>query len=221
MVKLLPALTLIVLAGTPHAPAQAGGEKNVVYGMYSGLALLMDVHRPEKPNGRGVVFVAGSGWHAPLGYGAIGLKEQQIDLWGPALLQAGYTVFAINHRAAPRFHYPAAIDDAQRAIRFVRYHARQFAIDGRRLGGFGGSSGAHLVGLAAMLAAPGLADDVDPVNRAPATLQTVVLRAAPTDLTRMRAGNAAMPLAVFKNALPPGRELPPGFSVPPSAVPIL
>jgi acetyl esterase/lipase len=37
----------------------------------------------------------------------------------------------------------------------------------------------------------------------------------------MRAGNAAMPLAVFMNALPPGHEPPPGFSVPPSAVPIL
>ena len=48
------------------------------------------------------------------------------------------------------------------------------------------------------------------MNREPATLQAVVLRAAPTDLTRMRAGNAAMPMAIFMNLTPPGREPPPG-----------
>ena len=28
-------------------------EKNVIYGMYSGLALLMDIHYPAKPNRHG------------------------------------------------------------------------------------------------------------------------------------------------------------------------
>ena len=46
----------------------------------------------------------------------------------------------------------------------------------------GGSSGGHLIALTALLAAPGIADDPDPVNREPATLQAIVLRATPTDL---------------------------------------
>ena len=198
--------------------AQTRVEKNVIYGMYSGLALLMDIHRPDTPNGLGIIFVPGSGWQAPPGYDAAGLKNDVRNAaWISALLRAGYSVFTINHRAAPRFHYPAAIDDVQRAIRFVRHHARQLGINGGRLGGFGGSSGGHLVGLAATLAAPGLVEETDPVNREPATLQAVVLRAAPTDLTRMRDGFAAMPMAIFMNAIPPGRELPPGVpaSVPP------
>jgi acetyl esterase/lipase len=157
-------------------------ERNVIYGMHSGLALLLDVHRPAKPNGFGVVFVAGSGWQTELEYGATPLKERQIPLWGPPLLAAGYTVFAINHRAAPRFTYPAAIDDVQRAIRFVRFHARDYGIDAARIGGVGGSSGAHLVGLAAMLGAAGTPADTDPVNRESAALTAVVLRAAPLDL---------------------------------------
>jgi acetyl esterase/lipase len=41
----------------------------------------------------------------------------------------------------------------------------------------GGSSGGHLIALTALLAAPGIADDPDPVNREPATLQAIVLRA--------------------------------------------
>ena len=32
---------------------------------------------------------------------------------------------AVNHRGAPRFHYPAAIEDVQRAIRFVRANAQR------------------------------------------------------------------------------------------------
>ena len=94
------------------ASAQQRLERNVIYGMYSGLALLMDVHRPDTPNGFGVVYVSGSGWQAPATYDAAGLKENaQLPLWGSPLLQVGYTVFAINHRAAPQFHYPAAVEE--------------------------------------------------------------------------------------------------------------
>jgi len=182
MFRALSSLILLGLVVTSEASEPAHVEKNIVYGMYSGLALLMDVHHPASVNGYGVIFISGSGWQAPMTYGATGLKENQIDIWGPPLLQAGYTVFAINHRAAPRFHYPAAVEDVQRAVRFVRHHAKDYGIDPARLGGIGGSSGGHLIGLVAMLAAPGNPDDADAVNHEPATLQTVVLRATPSDL---------------------------------------
>jgi acetyl esterase/lipase len=173
-------------AAQPAAPKPlvegARVEANVVYGMYAGLALLMDVHRPAQPNGYGVVFVSGSGWQAPTTYDAVPLKQNQIPIWGPPLLKAGYTVFALNHRAVPRFHYPGAVEDVQRAVRYIRHHAKTFGIDAARLGGMGGSSGGHLIGLTALLAAPGNAADPDPVNREPATLQAIVLRATPTDL---------------------------------------
>ena len=150
--------------------------------MYSGLALVLDVHRPATPNGYGVIFISGSGWQSATTYDATPLKQNQMPIWGPALLKAGYTVFALNHRAVPRFHYPGAVDDVQRAIRFVRHHAKDYQIDPARIGGMGGSSGGHLIALTALLAAPGIADDLDPVNREPATLQAIVLRATPTDL---------------------------------------
>ena len=136
--RLLVAIGVIIgLSAATDTRAQSRVEKNVIYGMYSGLALLMDVHHPAQANGYGIVFVSGSGWQAPLNYGAVGLKEAQIPIWAPPLLRAGYTVFAINHRAAPRFHYPTAVEDVQRAVRFVRHHARQFGIDPIRIGGIG------------------------------------------------------------------------------------
>lgn len=187
-------------------PAGTKVESNVIYGMYSGAALLLDVYRPAKANGFGVLFVAGSGFQADPAYGARPIKETQIELWGPPLIAAGYTVFSINHRGAPRFHYPAAVDDIQRAIRFVRSHATDYGIDAARLGGLGGSSGGNLIGLAALRAAPGLPDDPDIVNRAPATLQAVVLRAAVTDLRDM-------PTPAGANFVVSYMEVPPGNSV--------
>ena len=140
-------------------------ERNVIFGMYSGFALLMDVHRPVTSNGYGIVFVAGSGWQAPLEYGATPLKDTQVPLWGPALVAAGYTVFAVNHRAAPRFHYPAAVEDVQRAVRFIRHHAKVYGIDPDRIGGLGGSSGGHLIGLVSTLGAPSAYTDEGPPER--------------------------------------------------------
>ena len=162
-------------------------DRDIVFGMYSGLALLMDAHRPEDPNGLGLLFVGGSGWQSAPGWDAVGLKdkENQLRPWLPHLVDAGYTVFAVNHRAAPRFPWPAALEDLQRALRFVRARARDYGIDARRLGAVAGSSGAHLACMAALAAAPGAAGHPDPVEREEATLQCLVLREAPTDLLAM------------------------------------
>ena len=98
--------------------AQVRVERNIVYGMYSGTALLMDVHYPVDPNGLGVIFVPGSGWSADTAYGAAGIKDGEIPrIWVPPLTAAGYTVFVPNHRATPAFHYPDPVHDIQRAVR--------------------------------------------------------------------------------------------------------
>lgn len=198
---LLVALAVPALSA-PKPVATPAVERNVVYGMVSGAALLLDVHRPAKPNGLGVIFISGSGWHASGEYGADQLKERQIGIWGPPLTAAGYTVFALNHRGAPQFHYPAAIEDVQRAIRYVRHHAKQYGIAPDRLGGVGGSSGAHLVALAAMLASPGITDDPDVVNRESAALQAVVLRAPPLDLRTVDTIEGTAYVVSFMEATP-------------------
>jgi acetyl esterase/lipase len=202
---LLAAAAMLPLLARADMPAGTKLERNVVYGMYSGAALLLDAYRPAKANGFGIVFIAGSGFQAAPEYGARPIKETQIDLWGPPLLAAGYTVFSVNHRGAPRFHYPAAIEDVQRAIRFVRAHAKEYGIEAARLGGLGGSSGGNLVGLAAVRAAPGVADDPDRVNREAATLQAIVLRAAVSDLRNL-------PTAEGANFVVSYMETPPGNS---------
>ncbi|MCY3817418.1 MAG: alpha/beta hydrolase [Gammaproteobacteria bacterium] len=177
-------LSAWLIAAPDPAAAQARVKENVVYGMYSGLALLMDVHYPEEPNGHGVLYIRGSGFHAPLGLDAQPLKAARNERM-TSLLDAGYTVFAINHRAAPRFRYPAAHQDAVRAMRFVRHHAQDFGIDADRIGAVGSSSGGTLA------LALGVIDDFPPATDASAVgntsskAQAVVALAPPTDLALM------------------------------------
>jgi acetyl esterase/lipase len=182
------------------AVAQGRVEKNVVVGMYSGLALVMDVHHPESPNGYGIVHISGSGWSRPLGYSAPPLSERQVDLYGQPLVERGYTVFSLNHRATPRFQFPAPLEDVQRAVRFIRFHSEEYGIDPERIGAVGGSSGGHLVSLLGVLDGHGDAEDPDPVNRVSAKVQTVVARAAPADLARIDTPSGAGKLALLMGA---------------------
>ena len=189
-------ILLFCFAGT--ALAEGRVEKNVVYGMYSGLALLMDIYQPDKPNGYGVVFIMGSGWHMPLSYGTGSLKDRAAnDNFLKTLSAAGYTVFAINHRAAPRFRYPAAVEDAQRAVRFVRHRAKQYAINPDRIGGVGGSSGGHLVSMLGTMDGKGDPEDSDQINRESSRLQCVVARAAPADLAKIKTESGLMAVTSF------------------------
>ncbi len=158
-------------------------ELDIRFGMVSGGALLMDVHRPERPNGIGIVHITGSGWHSPLAASAPQQKSsRQVDVFGLPLVRAGFTVFAVNHRTAPLYKYPAQLEDVERAVRFIRHHAPRWGIDRERIGAIGGSSGGHLTLMLGLRVSPGDAQDPDPVNRESAALQAIVPWAPPTDL---------------------------------------
>jgi acetyl esterase/lipase len=164
--------------------------------MYSGLALLMDVHYPEKANGYGVVVISGSGWQAELRYGATPLKDEQLVRTGlvQPIVAGGYTVFVLSHRAAPTFRYPAPVEDVQRAVRYVRHHAKDYKIDPTRIGAAGHSSGGHLALMLGVLDGSGNPKDPDLVNRESAHVQAVTTVAAPSDLAAF-GGSLGAPFA--------------------------
>lgn len=157
-------------------------ERNIVYGMVSGAAMLMDVYQPQPGTRRraGVVFVPGSGWFASEGYDSPALKDMASG-WQPgddlartmvaSLLAEGYSVFVPNHRASPAHRYPAAADDIAQAVAFVRTHAARFDIDPASIGGAGTSSGGNLVSLL------GVRDDVADVSK----LQVIATLGSPMD----------------------------------------
>ena len=191
--RALPVAAQEKTAAAPSVDTPAHVDSNQIYGMFSGLALLMDVYHPQKPNGYGVIMIPGAGWMADMEYNAVPLKNEtrQVLFFVPPLVKAGYTVFVIDHRAAPRFRYPAAVEDAQRAVRFIRHNAKIYGIDPGHLGGMGYSSGANLVSMLGTLDGKGDPADPDAVNRESAKVQCVVAGATPADLTNPKTATGA------------------------------
>jgi acetyl esterase/lipase len=205
-------MALAVLAGARLEAAPAENiDRNVIYGMYSGLALLMDVYRPAKPNGAGIVAIQGSAWYTPMRYDAAPISARiGVQAYARFLADTGYVVFAINHRAAPRFRFPAPFEDAQRAVRFVRAHASDYGIDPARIGAFGSSSGGHLAELLGTVDAPGLPGSADPVERQSGKVRAVVAHYATSDMRTQwsPAGRAAHIVVMGFEYIDPAKRIP-------------
>ncbi|MDR3723529.1 MAG: alpha/beta hydrolase [Terracidiphilus sp.] len=78
----------------------------------------------------------------------------------------GVTAFVLTYRLAPRYKYPAPIDDGKRAVRWVRSHAAEYRVDPNKVGMWGFSAGGHLVGMVGTHFDAGNALASDPVERA-------------------------------------------------------
>ena len=64
-------------------------------------------------------------------------------------LKRGYAVVAVGYRLSGEATFPAAVEDLQAAIRFVRQHAADYALDPDRFVAWGASAGGNLAAMAA------------------------------------------------------------------------
>ena len=67
-----------------------------------------------------------------------------------ALASSGLVVAAIDFRQGGDNPYPSSLADVNLAVRWLKAHVADFNTDPRVVGGFGGSSGGHLIVLSAM-----------------------------------------------------------------------
>jgi len=77
----------------------------------------------------------------------------------------GITAFVLKYRLGPRYHHPAPMQDAARAIRTVRSRASEWKIDPERIGILGFSAGGHLASTIATHSDSGKTDARDPIER--------------------------------------------------------
>ncbi len=78
------------------------------------------------------------------GGGVIGDLETHDPLCRYLAAKAGIVVVAVDYRLGPEHKYPAQIDDARAAFRWVRENAENLGIDAARIGAGGDSAGAYL-----------------------------------------------------------------------------
>lgn len=172
---LLMTWTLLLMAAAADAGAPTFRRtEDVIYDRKFGTALTMDVFTPTKNvNGAAVVWVVSGGWFST--------HEAINDVFIKEFLKRGYTVFAVVHRSQPKFTIPDAIADLNRAVRFIRHHAKKFSIDPDRIGITGASAGGHLSLMIGTAGDKGNPQAKDPVDRTSSRVQAVACFFPPTD----------------------------------------
>jgi acetyl esterase/lipase len=182
-VVLLTAAAILVVAGVlagslwvyfhPRIDRVSGR----VYGQRHGEDLTLDVVRPAHANGLGIVLMVSGGWES---------GTNSFHPWMAApLLRRGYTIFAVCHVSQPKATIMEITEDVNRAVRYIRHHARDYGVDPQRLGVAGGSAGGHLSLLVATRGGPGLANAPDPVDRESSAVQAVAVFYPVTDLLNL------------------------------------
>ena len=154
-----------LLAATTRTPTQDG----LVYGEAGGEMLTMDYYAPK---GTGVhpiaIIIHGGGYQR--GNSKSGSEAYCADFLAPA----GYAVFSINYRLAPRFPYPGMVYDVERSVRYIRHNAKRWDADPDKIALVGGSAGGFLSNMVGLLNAPGNPNANDPVDHESAKVQAVV-----------------------------------------------
>lgn len=123
-----------------------------------------------------VVVIHGGAWRSG--------DKKQLRMLAELFARRGYVAAAINYRLAPKYSYPAQLDDCQRAVRWLRKNSKEYRVDPKRFGAAGASAGGHL---ALLLGTRETRDDTDPeLKGISSKVQCVLSIFGPTDFTDER-----------------------------------
>ena len=144
---LLPKIGLALFGLATLLPVLAAQNKyrvvtGVEYTRPGGVSVLLDAHIPEDAHDvPAVILVHGGGWSQG------DRTASFIQPLFPLLDQTGFAWFTIDYRLAPRFAYPAAADDVEAAVLYVKQHAKEYGVNPQKIALMGESAGGHLVNL--------------------------------------------------------------------------
>jgi acetyl esterase/lipase len=166
----------LLAAVQKQAEANTYPQEELVYGRKDGMGLLMTQLKPKlKSNGKAIISVLAGSWFSNFNMVERGVyyKRQYLD--------KGYNVFMVVLGSQPRYAIPDQVDDLKRAVRYIRYNAKQLGIDPGLIGIEGASAGGHLSLTIATADNTIDADASDPVDRVSSRVQAVAVLFPPTD----------------------------------------
>jgi acetyl esterase/lipase len=136
--------------------------------------LRADLYLPQKHGPLPVVIVIhGGGWASR--------SRDDMTPISRDLAQRGYAVMNLDYRLAPKYTFPAQLDDLQQARSWLTANAERYQLDLNRVNAWGYSSGAHLAALLGGQEQQG--SSTDPAQELP-RLRAVVAGGIPADLRK-------------------------------------
>jgi len=122
---------------------------DIEYGQAAGESLRLDVYL-QKGSGphAAIVYVHGGGF-------VTGDKGAISRHYTDPFIEVGFSLISVNYRLAPKHPFPAAPDDVQSAIAYIKKNAKALRVDPDKLVLLGDSAGGLLVSYAAAKYRPG------------------------------------------------------------------
>lgn len=119
---------------------------SIVYHTGETYRLTCDVYQPlpeveSDSKMPAIVMIHGGAWRAGTKFSMLRHARR--------LARVGYVVMAINYRLAPKYPWPAQIEDCRAALDWLNKHAAQYHVDTDRVGVYGYSAGAQMACLLA------------------------------------------------------------------------
>lgn len=112
--------------------------------------MVVDIYMSPKKGGPKplVLFIHGGGWVA--GHTRHSGPLANFPAVLAKLASEGFVVASLEYRLADEAKFPAQLQDARAALRFLKGNAAKYGIDPARTGVWGGSAGGHLTALTAL-----------------------------------------------------------------------
>jgi acetyl esterase/lipase len=109
---------------------------------------LLDVYLPAnaKANTPVVIWIHGGAWMVNDKYADMSYMRNTVK----AFIDSGYALASIDYRYSTQAHFPAQVQDCNRAIEFLYNNAEKYKLDKHRFALIGFSAGGHLANLVAL-----------------------------------------------------------------------
>jgi len=122
-------------------PANIIASREIEYKSRNGKSLKADIYFPENSSEKypGIILIHGGGWIS-------GSKENERFL-AQELASKGYVAMAINYSLSDVAKYPAAVEDIEDALKFLKKHRQEFSLNKSKIAIGGNSAGAQLATL--------------------------------------------------------------------------
>ena len=148
----------------------------LIYGRKDGMALtLIKLVPKNKAKGKAILSLVSGNWISNYSMAGRYISKSMY------LVNSGYTVFYIMHGSQPRYAINDEVEDIKRAVRFIRYNAKNYNIDAEHIGITGSSSGRHLSLMTALSDDKINVNAIDPVDKVSSRVQAAAIFFPPTD----------------------------------------